>query len=264
MVLDLLILLALTMMNDIEKLKSHWDRLGKEDPLWAILSHPSKVGGKWEINEFFSTGKLEISQLMEEIESLPILSINYLKALDFGCGVGRLTSALSDYFEEVVGIDISPSMIDLARELNRGNRKCAFINNIRPDLVKINDKSIDFVYSNITLQHIPPSAIVAYIKEFLRIVKNGGLVVFQLPSGNDWSFRGRILRLLPDWVARYLRKYLNKSSAPVSMYTLPVRVIRKVIDSAGGEIVYLKSDEGAGKGWVGYRYFVKRKNIETP
>ena len=103
------------MKNNFKKLQSHWNDLGNEDPLWAVLSCPEKRGAKWVIEDFFSTGKLEIKLLMDEIGDLSLPSMGRQSALDFGCGVGRLTSALSDYFDEVKGVDISPSMLKLAK-----------------------------------------------------------------------------------------------------------------------------------------------------
>lgn len=36
-------------------------------------------------------------------------------ALDFACGTGRITNLLADYFPEVVGVDVSASMLEVAR-----------------------------------------------------------------------------------------------------------------------------------------------------
>ena len=44
-------------------------------------------------------------------------------ALDFGCGAGRLSRALAAHFEHVVGVDVSASMIETARALNRRRRQ---------------------------------------------------------------------------------------------------------------------------------------------
>ncbi len=49
------------------------------------------------------------------------------KALDFGCGVGRLTQALADYFNEVAGVDVSPTMVNKALEYNKKPTKFHFI-----------------------------------------------------------------------------------------------------------------------------------------
>ena len=102
----------------LEELQENWDQFGKTDPLWAILTHPAKRFRKWGQDEFFRTGKEEIEGVMNKIN---LLKINFSKnkALDFGCGVGRLSQALCAYFNEVQGVDIAPSMIELANKYNK-------------------------------------------------------------------------------------------------------------------------------------------------
>ncbi len=48
------------------------------------------------------------------------------RALDFGCGVGRLTQALARHFNIVDGVDIAPSMIELANQFNRSGGRCRY------------------------------------------------------------------------------------------------------------------------------------------
>jgi SAM-dependent methyltransferase len=56
------------------------------------------------------------------------------RALDFGCGVGRLTQGLAECFNEIHGVDVSPLMIELARQYNRHNEKCWYHANDFPSL----------------------------------------------------------------------------------------------------------------------------------
>jgi len=42
------------------------------------------------------------------------------RALDFGCGLGRLTQPLAERFDEAVGVDIAASMIEGARRQSGG------------------------------------------------------------------------------------------------------------------------------------------------
>jgi SAM-dependent methyltransferase len=44
------------------------------------------------------------------------------------------------------------------------------------------DDFFDFIYTNIVLQHMRPEYSKAYLKEFLRVLSPGGLLVFQLPT----------------------------------------------------------------------------------
>jgi hypothetical protein len=41
-------------------LRRHWERLGRRDPYWAVLTDPDKRGGGWNIDDFFRSGVDEI------------------------------------------------------------------------------------------------------------------------------------------------------------------------------------------------------------
>ena len=168
--------------DDTEKTQGlFWENCATQDPLWAVLSDPAERGRKWDLARFFETGRREISVLLPTMERLGI-SLSLGNALDFGCGVGRLTQALADHFETATGVDVSPTMLAIASKLNRHNDRVKYILNTGDDLSSFADGSLDFVYSNIVLQHIPPHLTVSYLKEFVRVLRAGGAAVFQLPS----------------------------------------------------------------------------------
>lgn len=95
-------------------------------------------------------------------------------ALDFGCGVGRLTLALAREFEGVVGLDVSRSMLDEAgrnaREFGVSNVKFALSN----DLLSEAPGQFDFVNSYIVLQHIPTRRGMPIIERLIDKVRPGG------------------------------------------------------------------------------------------
>jgi len=91
---------------NIKELQQSWDEFGRKDPLWAILTDPVKRNRKWGLAEFFKTGELEIAQVMNYIETLRV-PLQGRRALDFGCGVGRLTQALSPYSNPKVVVNHS-------------------------------------------------------------------------------------------------------------------------------------------------------------
>lgn len=158
-----------------------WESAARRDPLWAVLSDPSKRGRKWDLHEFLETGRREISLLLYQLAQLRY-SPTYGRALDFGCGVGRLTQALSASFPEVVGVDVSPTMLEIAARVNQSPATVRYVLNARDDLQQFAANSFDFVYSDIVLQHIAPPASARYVAEFLRVLRAGGIAVFQLPS----------------------------------------------------------------------------------
>ena len=165
----------------LSEVQKNWNEFGKRDPLWAILTADSKRDGKWDLAEFFATGEREINGVVKNFESLDH-SFARGTALDFGCGVGRLTQALCRHFQECHGIDIAESMVEQAREYNRFGERCHYHVNTKPDLTLFANDTFDFVYTNIVLQHNPPAMSRRFIQEFLRILKPGGLLEFQLPS----------------------------------------------------------------------------------
>ena len=200
---------------ELKEVQRHWDAFGQTDPLWAILAEPEKRYGKWQQDEFFACGEEEIDRILRQVDALAF-PLARRRALDFGCGVGRLTQALSRHFDQCYGIDIAPSMIELARkydhpwqrlryELSRlwrswwsgrlgwveswpglarflRRRQCQYVVNESNDLAHFEDNSFDLVYSSLVLQHMKPEYSLKYIQEFLRVLAPGGLVIVQIPS----------------------------------------------------------------------------------
>jgi SAM-dependent methyltransferase len=153
-----------------------WEDLACLDPLWGILSAPRKQFGKWDLVEFFASGRAEIEKLML---SCALRRGDNGKALDFGSGVGRLSKALVPYFGQVFGVDISEEMMKLARTYAP---EVTFLLNQADNLELFQDNFFDFIYSNIVLQHQPTGELAkAYMREFVRVVKPHGTVVFQMP-----------------------------------------------------------------------------------
>jgi SAM-dependent methyltransferase len=72
-------------------------------------------------------------------------------------------------------------MIALARRLNV-QTAARYVLNQSSRLEQFETASFDFVYSDIVLQHLEPSAAEGYVAEFLRVLKPGAIAVFQLPS----------------------------------------------------------------------------------
>jgi ubiquinone/menaquinone biosynthesis C-methylase UbiE len=97
--------------------------------------------------------------------------------------VGRLTAPLSERFADVVGLDVSESMITIARQLHAARANCHFEVHHGDDLRAYPDASFDLVLCVLVLQHLPSSAaIMRYLAEFSRVVRPGGGLVVQLPS----------------------------------------------------------------------------------
>ena len=165
----------------LSALQKVWEDWARSDPLWAILSDPAKSDRRWDRDEFFFTGQEEIRAVMRELDERGI-SVRRNRCLDFGCGIGRLTQALAEYFDICDGVDISPTMIREARANNGHPDQCFFWLNDQADLKIFPDNSFDFIYSNIVLQHIEPDVSERYVREFVRLLADGAIAMFQIPS----------------------------------------------------------------------------------
>jgi ubiquinone/menaquinone biosynthesis C-methylase UbiE len=213
---------------NLREMQKNWDRIGQTDPLWAILALPDRKDGRWKLDEFFATGAAEIQSLMHWIDGLG-MSIPHRKALDFGCGIGRLTQALGTYFDEVSGVDIAPSMIELAKRYNRQGNKCKYYLNCTEDLRIFGENEFDLIYSNITLQHINPRYYGSYVSEFLRILSPHGLLIFQIPEEFP-SLRSKMTRFGMDntpALLNLIRKIRLRGKPIMELYgTSPERITR--------------------------------------
>jgi SAM-dependent methyltransferase len=169
---------------ELKELQKNWDEFGKTDPLWAILTDPEKRNGRWDAQEFFRRGEAEVAEILACAGALEI-PFNRRRVLDFGCGVGRLSQALCRHFEECIGVDIAPSMIDLAEQYNSHGSRCRYYVNEADNLRLFPDEHFDFICSSIVLQHMQPTYSKKYIEEFLRVLTPGGLLVFQIPSEHN-------------------------------------------------------------------------------
>jgi SAM-dependent methyltransferase len=164
---------------NLHDLQRHWDAFGEQDPMWAILTDPARKGRRWTAEEFFATGVAEIDALMAEARGfgLPVG-----RALDFGCGLGRLTQALADHCDEALGLDVAPSMVAQAATFNRHGARVQYQVQTAPPFHTIASRSMDVVYTGRVLQHIAPVFAREYIRELARVVAPGGFLSFDVPS----------------------------------------------------------------------------------
>ncbi len=219
-----------------------WEEMAHLDPLFAILTEKAKQFGRWDTEEFFASGRKEIDELME---ARGFSKGDNGRALDFGCGVGRLSKALRAYFGEVTGVDIAEGMIDLAR---RHAPRCRFILNRHEDLSLFENDSFDFIYSNIVLQHQPTQILARrYIGEFIRIIKPRGIIVFQMPYKLTLRYalqpKRRLYSLLRACGVSaeflYNRLHLN----PIRTICLETRDVQNTVARRNGTILRVYPDE---------------------
>lgn len=249
-------------METLYNIKHNWDEFAASDPLWSILPLPEKKNNAWSPEELFETGRKEIKSVMNYIDALNMRPGNN-KALDFGCGVGRLTQALADYYDTCYGVDISGKMLELAAHYNHYGERCIYVLNDTSDLRIFKDTTFDFIYSNIVFQHIPPLYSLRYIREFLRTIKPDGLIIFQITVEQLPIFgtrlRNFIKRIMPIQLRRLYKRLRYGTWAIKDMYCIRKEDLDNFIEGHGGRIIDTVSDPSTLPRYKGLRYCIKRK-----
>ena len=254
---------------DLEQLRSDWDALAKRDALWAILTDGERADRGWEVGEFLATGEIEMATVMGYLRDVGCMPEAEGAALDFGCGVGRLTQAMARRFAASVGVDISEEMIRRADTLNQ-YAHCSYLTSVAERLL-FADESFAFVYSNIVLQHMPRRLAMGYLREFVRVLEPGGVLVFGVQDSfvaGDMTSRVTRARDLLRLRTR-LRAAMGRGEGDMRLHLLSESEVREAVRPAmvidvrltntaakdfNGRLVYL--NELPRSGYVGKQYCV--------
>lgn len=269
-------------MSQIRHLQDNWEGFARTDPLVAICGDPARIGRRWDPETFFATGETEIGIVLDHVAALGLAVDFSGTALDFGCGVGRLTQALARRFAAVDGIDIAPTMIALAHDYNRYPETCRYAVNAGESLASFEDGAFAFIYSSIVLQHVPPLLAERYLAEFARVLAPNGVLVFQLPDRYQAGAWGRLVHGLRKRVRlrtrlKTLLAGLGLGSYPprMEMHCIPEARVREVLDRSdlrpvdvrltnstdwdfNGRLVYL--DREPEQGYISKQYCAVAKS----
>jgi SAM-dependent methyltransferase len=242
--------------RELSGIEHDWGQLAGADPLWAICVDPAGRHGGWDPAAFYAGGAAEVERTLSRAAALG-MPVAGQQALDFGCGVGRLTRPLADRFELAVGVDIVQEMLNLAERDNPVADRCRFVRNAEPDLSLFPDGEFDLVYSSIVLQHLPPSLIRVYLAEFARVVRPGGSLVVHLPTRPRRTPRGCCYRLLPPSALGLVQRRLLGYPAPMRMHGLPEREVRALLAAHGADVLAADAIR-YHPDWCERRYYCRR------
>ncbi|MGH3505943.1 MAG: class I SAM-dependent methyltransferase [Nocardioidaceae bacterium] len=243
--------------DHLDEVRRDWERLGAEDPLWAVLMKPGTRHGGWDVDEFLATGRAEVDAAMTRLRDLaPELTLR--RVLDFGCGAGRTAQALRRHSEAVLGVDISAPMLEIARRLDESG-SCDFVLNDRPDLSAFGDGAFDLAYSSLVLQHLPPEVARAFLGELGRVVRPGGAVVVQVATKPTASAKGWLFRVAPRRLLRFGQRRILGYPAPMRMHAITAGDVAAALAPHGLDVVATEEDTTYGGHWTYHRYFAVKR-----
>jgi SAM-dependent methyltransferase len=151
--------------------------------------------------------------------------------------------------------------ISSAVELNRFPDRCEYIHNVAADLSIFPDASADLIYSSITLQHVVPALARCYIREFFRVVRPGGQVIFQLPCRPRSVVWHAIKSVAPVSVANMIWRLRTGSPEAMETYSMPENKVIKFIEESGGVVLRVEDNQNGPPGWQSRKYFCIRRAL---
>jgi SAM-dependent methyltransferase len=162
---------------------SAWEEWGRRDPYFGVITDPkfrrSAIDDRAK-QEFFESGRLHVHHVLTTIRHYINPQFAPQRVLDFGCGVGRLLVPFAAIAEEVIGLDVSPSMLDEARR-NCGERQLPNVQLLpSDDALSSLSGTFDLIHSCIVFQHIPVERGRAILSTLLRHLSPGGVAAIHL------------------------------------------------------------------------------------
>ncbi len=141
----------------------------------------------------------------EEGLALELLQGPRERILDLGCGAGRLADSLSGCAAQVVGIDVSESMISVARRQPHAPNVGYCVMDATRSALK--PASFDAVVSLGMFEYLADPS--PFLKEILRVLRPGGRVIFTCHSKGSglvraWNKVGAMWKPRPKGVSQPL------------------------------------------------------------
>jgi SAM-dependent methyltransferase len=159
-------------------MREDWNRRAREDAFYYVAFGRRQQ----DRDEFLATAADAVRGLEYDLARLPSsVELRDRKALEIGCGPGRLMGFMSRHFGEIHGVDVSDEMIKMAQDHLRDTPHAHVYQNSGSDLALFPDDSFHFVYSYAVFQHIPSREVVLnYLRESARVLKPRGVLCCQL------------------------------------------------------------------------------------
>ena len=249
-----------------------WEYYGKNDPYFGVLT--AENFRKGQLTEeakkhFFETGERYVDDTWTAIEGFFGTGFHPTRAMDFGCGVGRLAIPFARRCDAVVGVDVSESMLETARSnaKEHGLTNATFVQG--DDTLSRVTGRFDFVHSFIVFQHIPPSRGLEILRRQIDLLTDDGIGALHFTYAFGSTMTPAKRRQI---VARQRFPLLNTLASLVKGKTVEptmemneydVNELLKTLQESGCHDVHLRFSETSHRGHPFYGvtlFFRKRRH----
>ena len=175
------------------------------------------------------------------------------QVLDFGCGVGRLVIPLAEIADSVVGVDVSESMLQEARQ-NCQDDSLTNVTLLRSDdsLSTVRGE-FDFIHSFIVFQHIPVSRGKQIFSQLLQHLTPGGIAAIHV-TYEKANHRSTLLQKIVKTIKVILRPlrqlrsfYLPPTDPELQMNPYPLNDLFLIIQSLAIDEIYVNLTDHGGE-----------------
>jgi ubiquinone/menaquinone biosynthesis C-methylase UbiE len=249
----------------MDKIEKKWEHYGETNPYFAVSTFDkfkSENLNDAALTEFFESGEEYVERIWQEIEDHFQTKFKPHKAIDFGCGVGRITLPLAKRCETIIGIDISENMLREARQ-NSAKFSLKNVDFVKGDndLTKVFGE-FDFIHSFIVFQHIQPKIGEAIFKKFVEMLSNGGIGILHFTYfDNQMTLAQKIrFQIYRDFSLSYkLRNFIKrKNESLIQMYLYDLNRLLLVLQENDCHKCQIRFSQHGAEGAL--LFFQKRKD----
>jgi SAM-dependent methyltransferase len=159
-----------------------WEHWGRFDPLYGVASISGRERGgtnPWTEADFYATGATEWAEMA------PTWS-RYAGSLagtvvEIGCGAGRLSRQLAATFPKLVGLDVSPDQLELARAAVAQTPAATEFRLATGARLPCANGEADAIFSTHVFQHLPPKLVESLLIDCGRVLAPGGTLMLHIP-----------------------------------------------------------------------------------
>jgi SAM-dependent methyltransferase len=224
--------------RSIRGMRSYWDEAAQKNAAWYVDT--SLNFDNPDMDKFLETGRVVVAEAMDDA---PVAPSGHARAIEIGCGIGRICLALSQRFDNVTGFDISSTMLDKARELVTAPN-VEFVLTDGASLPGLAAGSVDLAITFTVFQHIPDVAVIKrYIDDVGAALRPGGVFVLQWnnsPGATRWRLRRSLLGALHR--TGLFREGHGRTAPQFLGSIVPREQMREMLDAAGMELVATRGD----------------------